>query len=75
VVNLARKVSIDVHEMGTRQQDRLVLSLKEMTKPVEEYAVKLSNGESRVVRIEKVSNGEVRVTVRPQAGAGARAGR
>ncbi len=72
----ARKVAVDVHEMtnvGGRPTDRYVLQLPEMTKPVEEQAKKLSNGELRVVRIEKASANEVKVTVRPQAGAGARA--
>jgi PKD repeat protein len=72
VVNLVRKVGIDLHEMGIRQQDRMVLKVPEMTKPTEDFAVQLSNGERRVVRVEKVSNSEVRVTVRPQT-AGTRA--
>lgn len=68
-----RQVSLDMHEMGARQQDRLALRLPELTKPAEEYAVTLSNGEKRVVRVERPTANEVKVTVRPQAGAGARA--
>jgi hypothetical protein len=75
VVNLVRKVAVDLHEMGIRQQDRMVLKVPELTKPVEEYAVQLSNGEKRVVRTEKVSANELKVTIRPQAGTGARAGK
>jgi hypothetical protein len=75
VVNLVRKVAVDLHEMGSRQQDKLVLRVPELTKPVEEYGVKLSNGEQRVVRTEKVSENQLKVTVRPQAAAGSRAGK
>lgn len=75
VVISARKVAVDLHEMGIRQQDRLALKVPELTKPVEEYAVQLSNGEKRVVRTEKVGANELRVTVRPQVAAGSRAGR
>jgi PKD repeat protein len=77
VVNGQRKVSLDLHEMGVtadrRLQDKVVLTLKELTKPAEEYAVTLSNGEKRVVRVERVQTGDVKVTVRPQTGSGARA--
>jgi hypothetical protein len=75
VVISARKVAVDLHEMGSRQQDRVVLRVAELTKPVEEYPVKLSNGEQRMVRIEKVSANQLKVTVRPQAGTGSRAGK
>ncbi len=75
VINLVRKVAVDLHEMGAGQRDRVVLKVPELTKPVEEYAVQLSNGERRVVRTEKVSANQLKVTVRPQAATGARVGR
>ncbi len=75
VISLARKVAVDLHEMGGKQQDRLVLKVPELTKPVEQYEVQLSNGEKRVVRTEKVSANQLKVTVRPQVGTGVRAGR
>lgn len=73
-----RKVSLDLHEMTVaagRSADKIALRLPELTKPAEEYLVKLSNGEQRVVRVERPTANEVKVTVRPQAAAGARAGR
>ncbi|MCU0702987.1 MAG: PKD domain-containing protein [Fimbriiglobus sp.] len=76
VTALQRKVSLDLHEMAVfagRTQDRVVGSLPDVTKPTEEYAVALSNGERRVMRVERTAN-EVKVTIRPQT-AGSRAGR
>lgn len=79
VTNLQRKVSLDLHEMAVvagKAQDRLIGSLPDVSKPLEEYTVKLSNGEQRVLRLERTPAGEVKVTVRPQqAGAGTRASR
>jgi PKD repeat protein len=78
VVNLKRAVALELHEMtakGGKPQDLPIGRVPELTKPVEEYVVKLSNGEQRVLRSEKVSENQLKVTVRPQAGAGSRAGR
>lgn len=78
VVISSRKVSVDVHEMtvaGGKLVDKYVIRVPELTKPAEEYAVQLSNGERRVVRTEKVSANELKVTVRPNAGANTRAGK
>ena len=58
-----------------KPQDRLIGSLPDVSKPVEVYTVKLSNGEGRVLRLERTPAGEVKVTVSPQAGAGIRAGK
>ena len=78
VVNVQRKVSLDLHEMtlgaGNRPTDRVVLKVPELTRPAEEYAVTLSNGERRAVRLERTQAGDLKVTVRSAAG-GARAGR
>lgn len=78
VVNVQRKVSLDLHEMtlaGGKPQDRVVGQLKEVTKPTEEYTVALSNGERRALRLERLQSGDLKVTVRPLTGAGARAGK
>jgi len=78
VTNLQRKVSLDLHEMTTtagKAQDRLIGSLPDVSQPAAEYSVKLSNGEGRILRLERTPAGEVKVTVRPQAGAAMRAGK
>jgi PKD repeat protein len=78
VVISARKVAVDVHEMTVaagKLVDKYVIRIPELTKPAEEYAVQLSNGERRVVRTEKASANELKVTVRPNAAANTRAGK
>lgn len=78
VTNLKRTVALDLHEMTVKAgkpQDQPVGRLPDVTKPAEEYLVTLSNGEKRVMRVERPTANEVKVTVRPQAAAGARAGK
>lgn len=77
VTNLQRKVVIDLHEMGVgdggRPQDWLVLKQAEPSKPVEETVIRLSNREQRIVRMERLATGDVKVTVFPPSGVNSRA--
>jgi hypothetical protein len=78
VTTLKRAVSLELHEMtskGGKPQDLSIGRVPELTKPVEEYTVQLSNGEKRVLRTEKVGANDLKVTIRPQIAAGSRASR
>lgn len=78
VTNLQRKVALDLHEMATvagKPSDRVIGSLPDVSQPTAMYSVKLSNGEQRVLQLERTAAGEVKATVSPQAGAGMRVGK
>ncbi len=68
VVKVVRKIAVDIKEMTVasgRLTDTSVMRLPDLTKPVEEYQVQLSNGEKRACRLERTAANELRVTVRP----------
>ncbi len=69
MTTLNRQVILELHEMA--QKDMVLLPAMDLTKPTGETVVKLSNGSERIVRWELDTKANtLKVSTRPQAGAG-----
>jgi hypothetical protein len=60
-----RTVSLALHEIDGRGADRVVVAVPDLTKPIEEQAVELSNRQRHIIRWERRANGQVLVTIKP----------
>lgn len=60
-----RTLNLTLHEIDGHGRDAVVLTIPDLTKPVDEQVVTLSNRQRQVVRTERLANGQLRVTARP----------
>lgn len=63
--SVKRTINLTLHEIDSRGADAVVLTVPDLTKPVEEQVVQLGNRQRQMVRWEKLANGQVKVTTKP----------
>jgi hypothetical protein len=63
--SVKRTINLTLHEIDSRGADAVLLTVPDLTKPVEEQVVQLGNRQRQMVRWEKLANGQVKVTTKP----------